>query len=135
MKKYLLYIPFLLLSAGISFAQDSKIDHKIPRQILTTVAQMPEFPGGNDALVQYLVKNVKYPKKAFKEQVQGTVQARFIVETDGSISGEEIVQTVSEEFDKETLRVIRKMPGWNPGREGGVAVACYFTLPVSFRLK
>ena len=135
MKKYLLYIPFLLLSAGISFARQRNSDHKIPRQILITTEQMPEFPGGNDALVQYLVKNVKYPKKAFKEQVQGTVKARFIVETDGSISGEEIVQTVSEECDKETLRVIKKMPGWNPGRQGGVAVAVYFTLPVSFKLK
>lgn len=96
---------------------------------------MPEFPGGNEALVKYLIKNVRYPKKAYKEQVEGTVQVRFIVETDGSISGEEIVQTVSEACDKETLRIIRKMPVWNPGRQAGVAVACYFTVPVRFNLK
>ena len=124
---------FLLSGAGISFAQENS--NKIPREIFTTVQQMPEFPGGKEALNKFIAKNLRYPKSAYSKSIEGRVVARFIVETDGSISNAEIVNSVSPDCDEETLRVINKMPKWNPGRHNGVAAACYYTLPISFKLR
>jgi TonB family protein len=132
MRFFIVILLFLLSGAGISFAQQE--GNKIQRQILTTVEQMPEFRGGKEALNKFLAKNLRYPKNAYNNKVEGRVVARFIVETDGSISNAEIIDSVSPDCDEETLRVINKMPKWNPGRQNSVAAACYYTLPVSFKL-
>ncbi|MFA6058176.1 MAG: energy transducer TonB [Taibaiella sp.] len=132
MRFFIISTLFLLFGAGISFAQESK--NKIPREILTIVEQVPEFPGGPAALNAFLAKNLRYPKSASKNNIEGRVIARFVVETDGSIGNPEIINSVSLDCDKETLRVINKMPRWNPGRQNGVAAAVYYTLPVSFKL-
>ncbi len=132
MRKYIICLLFLLFGAGISFAQEATI--KIPRQIFTTVEQAPEFPGGNDALKQYLAKKIRYPKSAYQKDIEGKVVVRFIVEPDGSISDPEIINSLDPDCDKETLRVIGKMPRWHPGRQNGAFVAAYYVLPVSFRL-
>ncbi|WP_118972698.1 energy transducer TonB [Taibaiella koreensis] len=123
---------FLLVGSAISFAQEKTV---IPRQILTSAGQMPEFPGGNDALKTYLAKSVRYPKSAYKKGIQGRVLARFIVEPDGSVSDPEIISSLSEDCDKETLRVIRKMPRWHPARQNNAFVAVYYTLPITFSLE
>lgn len=132
MKIFICIASFLLFTAGISFAQ--KNGNKIPRQIFTTIDQVPEFPGGPGAMNAFLARNIRYPKKAAKNKVQGKVVARFVVETNGDITNAEIIESVDPDCDKETLRVINKMPRWNPGRQNGVAAASYYTLPVSFKL-
>jgi len=131
MKKLGILLVFLLFGAGISFAQEKG---GIPRQILTVAEQMPEFPGGVEALKTYLAKTLHYPKSAYKKEIQGRVLARFIVEPDGSISDPEILNSLSEDCDKETLRVIRKMPRWHPARQNNAFVAVYYTLPITFSL-
>lgn len=133
MKLFCCLLLFLLSYAGISFAR--KQEHKIPRQIFTTAEQMPEFPGGKEALNRFLAKHLKYPKNACKNKIEGRVVARFVVETDGRISNVEIEHSVDADCDKETLRVIAKMPKWNPGRQHGVAAAIYYSLPVTFQLE
>jgi periplasmic protein TonB len=132
MRFFTIVMLFLLSGAGISFGQEDK--NNIPREIFTAVEQVPEFPGGPAVLNAFLAKNLHYPKSAFKNNVEGRVIARFVVETDGSISNAEIVRSLDADCDKETLRVINKMPRWNPGRQNGVAAAVYYTLPVSFKL-
>jgi protein TonB len=132
MKIFICIASFLLLHAGISFAQ--KNGSKIPRQIFTTIDQAPEFPGGPGAMNAFLAKNIRYPKNAAKHKIQGKVVARFVVETNGSVTNAEIMESVDPDCDKETLRVIDKMPRWNPGRQKGVAAASYYTLPVYFKL-
>ncbi len=132
MRIFLVVLMFLLTHAGISFAQGS--DGEIPRQIFTTVEQMPVFPGNIPALRSFLSKHLRYPEIAYKNNTEGTVQVRFVVEVDGSVSNAEITQKLSPECDEEALRVIRKMPRWNPGMHDGRAVAVYYTIPVSFRL-
>ena len=132
MKKYVLALLFLLVCAGISFAQEAV---KIPREVFTAVEQTPEFPGGPDALRQFLAKKIRYPKKAYKKDIEGKVVIRFIVEADGSITAPEVLHSLDPECDAETLRVIRKMPMWNPGRQNGAFVAVYYTLPVTFSLQ
>ena len=133
MKKYSAILLFLLLGAGISFAQG--VEPKFPRQILTTVEYAPEFPGGPNALKQFLAKHIRYPKEAYKQDIEGKVVVRFIVEPDGSVTGAEVIRSLSPDCDKETLRVVGKMPLWNPGRQNGAFVAVYYQLPVTFSLK
>ena len=132
MKKLL----FLLFLAGLCRSASAQEAAPLPvqREVLTTVEQMPEFPGGQAALNAFLSKNLRYPKSASKNNIEGRVIARFVVETDGSISNPEIVRSLDADCDKDTLRVIHKMPRWNPGRQSGVAAASYYSLPVSFKL-
>lgn len=96
---------------------------------------VPEFPGGDLALLNYLKANLKYPKEAIDKGLQGRVLVRFTVETDGSITGSEVVKPVHALLDKEALRLIDGMPGWIPGKNSdGELVRMEYTVPVNFRL-
>ena len=99
------------------------------------VEEMPEFPGGVGARMQYLAKNVKYPVEAQRKGQQGNVVVKFTVEKDGSITNSHIVRSISPLLDAEALRVINAMPKWIPGRHHGKAVSVGYVLPVSFVLQ
>ena len=103
-------------------------------QVFEVVEEMPEFPGGMQAMMEYLAKNIRYPAKAHEANVQGRVITQFTVGKDGAIRDAKVVRSVSPELDAEALRVISAMPNWKPGKQGGKAVACHFTVPVVFRL-
>ena len=90
----------------------------------------PQFPGGHIALVEYLSKNIKFPKE--KEDVKVRVVTSFTVEKDGSITDAKIVRSQGEAFDNEALRVINGMPKWIPGMQNGKAVSVKYTLPITF---
>lgn len=98
------------------------------------VEQMPEFPGGQEALMQFLRQEVKYPKEAEEKGLQGRVVVRYIIEKDGSISEVEIAKSVNEYLDAEAIRVVNAMPKWIPGKQKGENVRVKFTLPITFRL-
>lgn len=98
------------------------------------VEQMPEFPGGQEALMKFLSESVKYPKEASKDGIQGRVVVQFVVEKDGSISEVEVVKKVNEHLDAEAVRVVNAMPKWKPGKQKGENVRVKYTLPISFRL-
>jgi protein TonB len=95
----------------------------------------PQFPGGINALVQYLAKETKYPNRARKNEVQGRVLVKFILNTDGSISNVGIQKGVDHDLDQEAIRVVKKMPKWSPGMEDGRAIKVPYILPVSFVLQ
>lgn len=99
------------------------------------VEKMPEFPGGNAALMAYLTKNIKYPAVCRENNIQGRVLIQFIVNKDGSIVDPEVVKSVNPYLDKEALRVISTMPKWTPGEQRGKAVRVKFTVPVNFKLQ
>ncbi len=99
------------------------------------VDQMPEFPGGVGARMQYIAQNVKYPEEARRKGQQGNVVVKFTVEKDGSITNSHIVRSISPQLDAEALRVINAMPKWIPGRHHGKAVSVGYVLPVSFVLQ
>lgn len=105
------------------------------QEVFDVVEQMPEYPGGMQALFQYMADNLKYPKDAMKQQIEGRVLVQFIVETDGSISNAEVIKRVFPSLDEEAIRVISAMPKWAPGKQNGKVVRVKFTVPVSFRLK
>lgn len=99
------------------------------------VEQMPSFPGGEAALMQYLSKNIKYPSFAEENNIQGRVICSFVVERDGSVSDIRIKRSVDPSLDKEAMRVVSAMPKWIPGRQNGQMVRVKYTLPVTFRLQ
>lgn len=101
---------------------------------LDVVEEMPKFPGGDAAMMEFLRNTVKYPEEAEENGIQGRVVVQFIIEKDGSISGAEVIKKVNEHLDAEALRVIGEMPKWTPGKQKGEAVRVKFTLPVTFRL-
>ena len=98
------------------------------------VEQMPEFPGGVQALMQFLYENIRYPEAALTAGKQGRVVVQFVVEADGTVSSAKVVRSISEDLDAEALRVVNAMPRWTPGKHKGKAVRVKYTLPVSFRL-
>lgn len=104
-------------------------------EIFVAVEQQAEFPGGMAALMKWLINNIRYPEAAQQNDVQGRVIVKFVVEKDGSVSQAQIVKGVDKDLDKEALRVVNKMPKWQAGKNNGVAVRSYFTLPVSFKLQ
>ena len=131
-------------------------------KIFDICEQLPQFPGGEAKLFQFLSRNLKYPKKALEKGVQGRVLVRFVVEKDGSLSNAEVldpppagqirpIEIVAQMTEKErqdaeahnacvkvlrdeAIRVVKSMPKWNPGRQRGEVVRCRFSIPVSYRL-
>ena len=108
---------------------------KAEKEAFDVVEQMPQFPGGPAALMQFLSSNVKYPKEAFEQGIQGRVIANFVVEKDGSITEARIVRSIHPSLDAEALRVIGSMPNWMPGMQNGEAVRVKYTVPITFRLQ
>ena len=104
-------------------------------KVFEYVEQMPSFPGGTGALMQYLSKNIKYPPFAEENNIQGRVICSFVVERDGSVSDIRIKRSVDPSLDKEAMRVVSAMPKWIPGRQNGQMVRVKYTLPVTFRLQ
>lgn len=103
-------------------------------EVFTVVEEMPEFPGGLEALLKYLHNTLKYPAVAENKKEQGRVVVEFVVDKDGSVTDTKIVRGVSQELDEEALRVVREMPKWKPGKQKGEIVRTKYTLPVMFKL-
>lgn len=104
-------------------------------QIFVAVEQPAQFPGGQAALMKWLNNNIRYPEAAQQNDIQGRVIVKFVVERDGSIGNVSIAKGVDKDLDREAIRVVKKMPKWQPGKNNGVAVRSYFNLPVTFRLQ
>ena len=143
--KYALYIPLVAMLLAVSNIETiarnvvkvtSSVEiqqkpKKAPNQVYTVAEVMPTFKGN---LYQWLSKNLRYPKDAVSRKEQGRVMVRFIITAKGEVVQPEIVRSVSPSLDKEALRVVSKMPAWNPGRNGNKKVATKYTLPVKFSL-
>jgi TonB family protein len=104
-------------------------------EVFDVCEEMPQFPGGPQALFEYLSKNLKYPAAAEKNGVQGRVIANFVVERDGSISNVNVTKSVDPLIDNEAIRLLQSMPRWTPGKQKGKEVRVKYTVPVTFRLQ
>ena len=146
--KYLLFVPLTIaLMAMNSSVIRANVQKKVVKTTKTTkkadasnkvyevVEQMPTFPGGDAALMKYLAENIKYPVSAQKAKEQGRVVVQFIVEKDGTVTGVKTVRSVTPALDAEAVRVIKAMPKWTPGKQGGQPVRVNYNVPVSFRLQ
>ena len=103
-------------------------------QVLEVVEQMPTFPGGQKALLQYISENIKYPSIAQENGIQGRVVVRFIVKKDGSVGEVQILRGVNASLDNEAIRVVKSLPNFIPGKQNGHPVNVWYTLPISFKL-
>jgi TonB family protein len=130
MKK--LFLMILLALPVIGFAQKERDENN--KEILIFAEQMPDFPGGVQALYQYLGKNIRYPLDMRKQKVEAKVIATFVVDAKGRIKNIEVVNKVPQQFTDETIRVLKRMPVWIPGKQNGKPVNVKYTLPVDYRL-
>ena len=96
---------------------------------------MPQFPGGTEEMYSYISKNLRYPTMDQEIGTQGRVTVQFVVSKDGVISQVKVLRGISQGCDKEAVKVVQSMPKWIPGRQNGVPVAVYFTLPILFKLQ
>ena len=103
-------------------------------EIFKSVEQMPQFPGGDAALIKYLDSHIQYPPEAAKNNIQGRVILQFVVDKTGEIGEVKVVRSVDKDLDKEAVRIVKTLPKFNPGRQNGQAVAVWYTLPVTFKL-
>lgn len=111
-------------------------DEPEEEQIFQVVEQPAEFPGGMQAMYKWLSDNIQYPRISRDNNSQGRTILRFVVNSDGSIQGIEVIKSSGDMYlDKEAVRVVGEMPRWSPGKQAGKAVRCWFTLPVMFRLQ
>ena len=134
MKKLILMSLMAVFCLSTVSAQKTVVSKK-NQKVFDVVEQMPEFPGGMEALFKYMAENMKYPEDAKKQQVEGRVLVQFIVETDGSVSNTEVLMRVFPSLDAEAVRVMSGMPKWIPGKQNGKVVRVKYTIPVSFRFK
>lgn len=104
-------------------------------KVFTVVEQMPEFPGGMEALMKFLGSNIQYPEKAKNDKIDGRVFVNFIVEKDGHVSSVRVLRGIGGGCDEEAIRVVSSMPVWKPGKQSGEAVRVSFNLPIRFALK
>jgi TonB family protein len=102
--------------------------------IYTIVDEMPQFQGGDSALVDYITHNVHYPQAEKAQGIQGKVYVGFVVEKDGSISNVEVKRGIGEECDAEAVRVVKDMPAWIPGKRNGEPVRVSSMLPINYKI-
>ena len=104
-------------------------------KVFEIVEQPPSFPGGEAAMYEWLSNNINYPVIAQENNIQGRVTCQFVVGRNGEIEDVRVVRGVDASLDKEAIRVIKSMPKWIPGKQGGNAVKVRYTLPVQFKLQ
>lgn len=124
-----------VLKAVEEIAQPEPPKHEEENKVFDVVEQMPSFPGGQGALMQYLSSHVKYPAVAEENGIQGRVTVQFVVEKDGSVTDVKTMKSVDPSLDKEAERVVKSMPKWIPGKQNGSAVRVKYFVPVVFRLQ
>lgn len=103
-------------------------------QIFFVVEEMPQYPGGEQAMKKYIAENIHYPEVARKNEIEGKVFVTFVVSDNGNVKEAQIAKGVSPELDREAVRVINEMPRWKAGKQKGEAVNVKFTLPIYFKL-
>lgn len=102
-------------------------------KIFGAAEEMPSYPGGEKALMQYIKDNTYYPEEMCEGAAQGRVMVGFVINEDGSISDVKVLKSLTPECDEVAVKIVKGMPKWNPGKQNGKAVKTKYTVPVSFR--
>lgn len=116
----------------VQVADDDSI---VEKEIFVDWETFPEYPGGPEAMKEYINSYRQYPQEAKERGKQGRVIVQFIVEEDGTLTGEQVLKPVDPQLDAEAIRIARSMPKWKLGEISGKPTRMRFTFPVSFRLK
>lgn len=111
------------------------IEDPVESKIEIIVEEMPTFPGGEAAMMEYLRSNLVYPRIATETSIQGTVYLQFVVDTKGNITEVKLLRGIGGGCDEEAIRVVKNMPKWNPGKQNGRNVRVLFNMPVGFKIQ
>jgi TonB family protein len=128
---YLLFLPLFLGWISLSSFEMGK---PMQEPVVKEVDKMAEFPGGQQAMMEFLVKNIQYPKEASEKNIQGKVYVQFIVSSTGVIGDVKVARGIDPSLDAEAVRVVKLMPNWTAAEKGGKKVASQMTLPIMFKL-
>lgn len=104
------------------------------REVLYVAEQMPQFPGGEEALIDTIAKHLRYPRPSLENRTQGIVMARFVMTETGQVGDVQILHSLDPYCDREVMRVLKTLPAFRPGRDRGQSVAVWYTVPVRFKL-
>ena len=132
MKKLVFIALLSLIGMTNVFAQQETTT--TAEKVFDVVDEMPSFPGGQGAMMEFLSKNIKYPIVAEENGIQGRVLVKIVVKKDGTIDSPTVVKGVDPSLNKEAIRVVKTMPKWIPGKQKGEPVNVSFTVPVTFRI-
>lgn len=117
-----------------SLAQQKPVEKVDSDGVYLMPDQLPEFPGGIQAMMKFLSTNIKYPVEAQKKGISGRVIVQFVIMEDGTLDQAKVIRGVDPLLDEEALRVVKSMPKWKPGMDRGEAVKVRFTAPIMFNL-
>ena len=134
MKTRICMIPVLFMLLVLAFPAEAQEKDQKP-DVLSMVDEMPEYPGGQEALRTWLAENITYPEEAKNDSIQGIVYVTFIVDEQGKVTDSKLARGASPALDKEALRVVNAMPAWKPGKHKGKEVKVSYTVPISFKLE
>jgi periplasmic protein TonB len=112
-----------------------EVQDEAPQEVFVVVEEMPSFPGGDTELFRFIYDNIKYPELAKENNIQGKVILRFCVTYKGTVDQVSVVRGVDTSLDEEAIRVIKMLPLWKPGKQGGKPVNVWYSVPISFQLK
>lgn len=135
MKTIQLIVPVLLALFASFQTVQAQNEETQSDQVFMMVEEMPQFPGGEKALREFITSNIRYPKEAQENGIQGRVYVTFVIDTLGSVVDAKIARGVDPSLDKEALRVVRELPKWQPGKQRGELVKVAYTVPISFALE
>lgn len=126
-------LPSVAQRCKVSFYSRTTSTVTFEAYVADAVDEQPQFPGGDNAMMSYINKERRYPRKAYKLGIEGRVLCAFIVMPNGTISNVEVLRGVEESIDREAVRIIKNMPSWKAGRISGTPVPVYCIMPIPFR--
>ena len=118
----------------VEMVEEEVEEYKPPAEVFVIVEEMPSFPGGTEALFKFIYENIEYPRDALENAIEGNVVVRFCVTYQGKIEQSEVIRGIHPSLDAEAVRIIKKLPTWNPGKQAGNPVNVWYTLRVQFKL-
>lgn len=126
------FLVLLLFCSSTALYGQKEADSLLSSRVFETI---PEFPGGMEEVYEIIKRNIKYPKEEYKQKIGGVVKAAFTIDTLGNIINIKIIQSVSENIDKEAVRVIGLLNGWKPGTQNGKKVKVTYSMPITFHIR
>jgi protein TonB len=115
--------------------QEEVKEEEAPTEVFVVVEEMPTFPGGDKAMMDFIYANIQYPEIAKENNIQGRVILRFCVTYKGGVDQVTVLKSVDPALDNEAIRVIKSLPAWKPGKQGGKPVNVWYSVPIAFQLK
>lgn len=133
MKKLVHYFLIGIL-ACCSYTLVAQSNGNVDDKPLYSVEQMPQYPGGDEALLKFIKDNLHYPQAAAEKGIEGRVTIRFVINREGAVTDVTVIRGLDSACDNEAMRVVKMMPTWIPGKQNGKNISVYYTLPVVYKL-